>query len=307
MIKSAVFLSCFYSLVFAQTLTITSATGLIPDLLGLPSSVSRLEANRVIANDQPEKFVFVEIYLDVAWEDASDLRFTMDEVSVTNGTQVWKPVALATIDGRMKSNMRSPLKQKVSIRKNNQLSETEKQSARFCAVFYNLPAGELTVQVKEATAVFTSEAGQLEEKHLPKIKVLESTLHKEFVKEAPKTIPLVPNVQEKIVPLTGEILSLKLQVLSQDPNSIGGDAQYLFKPSDFSLVSGNQYIPFHTLVGRSNLMDDSIFTLSTIPSPQDFQEQNEKGVTLEILFLVDPADTTWDLYFGKVKIDTITL
>lgn len=299
-------------LIGAQTVTLKSAEARIPEAFPFPSSQSGLNPSAIIVNEGDKKFVFVDIELTVDFGNENRHKLMISEFSAIVADQVFEPIADSRRDGRHMDSYRDISRESETLRKYGE-EENNIRTASLTLVFYFEPAEKFLIQMGDHSLEVSSKTvARLEDRFVPKITVNEATLKEQFKMTAPRIIPQVTDVEQVAAPLAGKVLNVKLQVAPVIPNQTGTDSKYVLTPSDFRLVNGQQIVPMFQLVGRSSLMDSSIFTLRTDMDEAEARQQAalegepfEPGTEIELLFLVDPSAPKWDLYLGANKVGEI--
>lgn len=299
-------------LIVAQTVTIKSAEARIPEAFPFPSSTSGLDPSAIILNEGEKKFVFIDVEFAVDFADERSHKLMISEFSAKVGDQVFEPIADSEHDGRHMDSYRDISRESETLRKYGE-GENNMRTASLTLVFHFEPTGKFFIEMgNQSLEVSPKTVARLEDLFVPKVTVSEASLRNQFKMSAPRTIPQVSDVEQVAAPIAGKVLNVKLQVAPTIPNKTGTDSKYVLAPSDFRLVNGQQIIPMFQLVGRSSLMDRSIFTLRTDLDEAEAREQAalegepfEPGTEIELLFLVDPSAPKWDLYLGASKVGEI--
>lgn len=299
-------------LIGAQTVTLESGKAHIPEAFPFPSSTSGLDPSAIILNEGDQKFVFVELELRVDFAEEKSYKLMISDFSAKVGDQVFKPIADSERDGRHMSSYRDISRESETLRKYGE-AENNIRTASLTLVFYFQPSETFFIEMgSQSLEVSPKSVTRLEDLLVPRVTVSEASLTDQFRMTAPRIIPQVSDVEQVAAPLAGKVLKLKLQVAPGLPNKTGTDSKYVLSPSDFRLVNGQQIIPMFQLVGRSSLMDSSIFTLRTDMDEAEARERAalegepfKPGTEIELLFLVDPSAPKWDLYLGASKVGEI--
>lgn len=299
-------------LIGAQTVTLKSVEARIPEALPFPSSQSSLDPSAIILNEGKKKFIFVDLELSVDFADESRHKLMINEFSAKAGDQVYEPIADSERDGRHLNSYRDISRESESLRKYGD-DESNIRTAHLTLLFYFEPTEKFIIQKgDQSLEVSPMTVTRLEDDFVPKVTISEASLRDQFRITASRAIPQKPELEQVAAPLAGEVLNLKLQVAPERPNKTGTESKYVLTPSDFRLVNGQQIIPMFQLVGRSALMDSSIFTLGTDMDETKAREQAalegvpfKAGTEIELLFLVDPSAPKWDLYLGANKVGEI--
>ena len=299
-------------LIGAQTVTLKSVEARIPEAFPFPSSQSDLDPSAIILNEGKKKFVFVDIELSVDFADETSHKLMISKFSAKVGDQVYEPIADSDRDGRQLDSYRDVSRESETLRKHGD-DESNIRTAYLTLLFYFEPTEKFFIQKEDQSLeVSPKTVKRLENAFVPKVTINEASLRDQFRITASRAIPQKADLEQVAAPLAGKVLNLKLQVAPERPNRTGTDPKYTLTPSDFRLVNGEQIIPMFQLVGRSSLMDSSIFTLGTDMDETEARQQAalegvpfHAGTEIELLFLVNPSAPKWDLYFGANKVGEI--
>lgn len=299
-------------LIGAQTIELKSVEARIPEAFPLPSSQSGLDPSAIILNEGNKKFVFVDLELSVDFADETRHKLMINEFSAKVGDQIYDPIADSERDGRHLDIYRDVSRESETLRKHGE-DESNIRTASLTLLFYFEPTEKFSIQKgDQSLEVSPKKVTRLEDAFVPKVTINEASLRDQFRITASRAIPQKADLEQVAAPLAGKVLNLKLQVAPETPNKIGTDSKFVLTPSDFRLVDKQQVIPMFQLVGRSSLMDNSIFTLQTSVDEAEARQRAalegvpfKQGTEIELLFLVDPSASKWDLYLGSNKVGEI--
>jgi hypothetical protein len=239
---------------------------------------------------------------DITWVDQQNdnekLEYSFLDLSLSSSdNQKFKPIAEFTADQRL-SFTRNLKYARMEARE-----EWGAKTLRFGALFV------VDKSLNNFTISFAGEETQAKVSTEPpphpsgfaKIEIVESELidSKKF-----KNSRLKRNVPEVEVSLSnpyGKLLAIKTDIFPQAPNVMGGEYRYIFRPSDFMLLSEKQILKPLGFLSSDNFGIDTIYNLSR--SSNDELKKINRELTL--IFAVQPNFKSGNLIFmdkvaGKV-------
>lgn len=254
----------------------------------------------------PNTFLIAQCEYDIIWKDAAgkpnnnllkketgsepeQLKFSFLDLKLTSsqGEEI-KPVGKMTADLRL-SLVSNPKYVRIEAREN-----WGAKTIRFTAVFI----------AKRSEQAFTLEfAGQssplkVSQKKLPtpgdfaSIEIIGTELFEEKQLESSRLERKIPGAQLKLAATTGKLLAVKIKLSPNAPNVIGAENRYIFRPSDFMLISGGISLRPIGFFG-SNFGTDTIYNISRTEL-KDFVKSSQE---LSLVFAVGDSFQSGQLRF----------
>ena len=281
----------------AATAKVKKVEGLIPEAFQGPSSGAQLQPFDLILNQGEKKFVFVYVTMDVTWEEGDkQLEFTFEDVNLLLESGPVSPVGSAHADGRLES-VSQPKYEKLRAMK-----DWGNKEIRFCALFHVPVRQEYRLKVLTETVKVPAKQVKTVQQAAIQTEVLGSQLLDEYAFNT-KALNLPADQKRGVLrPTVGKVLAVRIKVTPNFANTIGADMRVIFKPRDYHLAVGGQIIPLKASVGNRALLDSTIYNISA----NSQSELQKKSQEVELLYLVDPKDAAWKLYYGDFPVSEIS-
>lgn len=249
------------------------------------------------------QFVVVMATAEVttASKDGVPVDIDYGSFSITAKGESFAPIGATTPDGRARAFMENSKPGKTQIMVSGAYSGAPTKQELSIGLVFAVPCDTpLELHYGDKSIGLKPEPVATLQATIPvKISVVSSELVPELVGVAKRSnSPL--KVLPVVAPPVGKVLVVRFLV---EPPAVRNHEHvfqhYVCHSSDFSLVNGGQVVPLHKALGDGYILQEMFYQ---IPLSGAKQPKNPPKFTGELIFLVDPAVKTWDLYYGDTKV-----
>lgn len=255
----------------------------------------------------PKTFLLALCEFEISWDDpeneAEKLEYTFSDLSLFGSDQQeFKPIGDFTADRRL-SFIRDP--------KYSRIKANEKWGAktvRFGALFvidqslseftFSFAGKKVKANVSGEPLPHPSDFAEIE---IVESELIDSTKIKNS--RLKRSVADAPELEVTLSNPYGKLLTVNVKIAPQAPNVMGGEYRYIFRPSDFMLLSEHQILRPLGFLSRDNFGMSTIYNLSRTSA----DELKTLSQDLTLVFAVQPSFTSGDLIFMDKKTGDVTL
>ncbi|MCH2175918.1 MAG: hypothetical protein MK193_09345 [Lentisphaeria bacterium] len=245
-------------------------------------------------SNSSKTFLLAFCEYEITWadqqNDSEQIEYSFLDLSLSSGNnQTFKPIGQFTADQRL-SFIRKPKYASVDAKEN-----WGAKTLRFGALFVvDKSINEFTISFAgEKTKTKASEEKLSDPSEFAKIEILECKLIDSTTIKNSRLKRNIPELEVSLSNPFGKLLKVKTTIFPLAPNVIGGEYRYIFRPSDFLLLSEKQVLKPLGFLSNDNFGKSTIYNLSRA-SNDELKKTNQE---ITLIFAVKPNFKSGELIF----------